>query len=284
MIKRILVALDPDEDTPVATKYAIELAKNVDARLTGLAVVDTNRIAWDSWGGGIGTIYYTKQLYDTMSDTSKGVAEKLLQAFETAVSEAGINHTEVLREGVPYERIIEDMKYHDLLVVGRNAHFFYNHADEDTKTLARLIKKGNAPTLAITEEYHPVKRVLVAFDGSSAAARTLQWFIHLLPFGKNLELELVHVNSDQSEAGRDRSDLLLQQVENYLEVHGFQQINRTILGKGKPGGRLLEHQQSIGADLILLGAHSVSAIRRLTLGSTTHHLMTKSSAPLFLCH
>ena len=44
MIKRILVALDPDEDTPLATRYAIELAKRTEASITGLAPVDTTRI------------------------------------------------------------------------------------------------------------------------------------------------------------------------------------------------------------------------------------------------
>ena len=40
MVKRIVVALDPNGDKPVATKYAIRLAKRFDASMTGLAVVD----------------------------------------------------------------------------------------------------------------------------------------------------------------------------------------------------------------------------------------------------
>jgi nucleotide-binding universal stress UspA family protein len=46
MIKRILVALDPDSDSDsrVATQYAVQIAQQSDARITGLAVVDTRSI------------------------------------------------------------------------------------------------------------------------------------------------------------------------------------------------------------------------------------------------
>ena len=40
MIKKILVALDADSDTPVATRYAADIARRYAAEVTGLAVVD----------------------------------------------------------------------------------------------------------------------------------------------------------------------------------------------------------------------------------------------------
>lgn len=55
MIKRILVALDPDNDTPVATRYAIRLAKRFDASVTGLAIVDKSNIDSAIVLGGYGT-------------------------------------------------------------------------------------------------------------------------------------------------------------------------------------------------------------------------------------
>ena len=57
MIKKILVALDPDMDTPVATRYAADIAQRHDAEVTGLAVVDMGSIEASSRGGGIGSMY-----------------------------------------------------------------------------------------------------------------------------------------------------------------------------------------------------------------------------------
>lgn len=284
MIKRILVALDPDVDTQVATRYALHFAKEFKASLTGLAVVDSEQIAHSAGGGGIGTIYYAEQLRGYMEENSREEAGKLLSAFKNTVEKAGVKHSEMMEEGVPYERIIEDMKYHDLLIVGRDSHFFYNRPDKETNTLAQIVKNGNSPTLVVTESFRNVKRVVVAFDGSTAVARALQWFIHLDPYGKDLEIELVNVNSDESEYGKDESNLVLRLAEDYLKTHGFTRINKTVLEKGSPGEKLLEYQQGTAADLFLLGAHSMSAIRRMTFGSTTHYLVTHSKVPLFMCH
>ncbi len=44
MIRRILVALDLDSDTTVATRYALEIARRFGARVTGVAVVDMGSI------------------------------------------------------------------------------------------------------------------------------------------------------------------------------------------------------------------------------------------------
>lgn len=283
MIKRILVALDPDIDTQVATKYAIRLADKFDAALTGLALVNEEHINASVGTGGVGTIYYAEQLREHMTEQAREEAGKLLETFENTVGSSGVKHSEIMEEGVPYERIIEDMKYHDLLILGRDSHFFYNKPKKKTDTLAKVIKNGPAPALVVTEAYRDVNRVLVAVDGSTASARTMQWFVHLMPYGKDLAVHLAHVSGNHNNSGED-SKLLLRLAREYLKAHEIADIHTEILETGNPGERLLEFQQQVSADLFVMGAHSMSAIRRLTFGSTTHKLVTESKIPLFLSH
>ncbi|MDX1671626.1 MAG: universal stress protein [Balneolaceae bacterium] len=285
MIKRILVALDPDIDTQIAKKHAIELAKTHEAALSGLAVVNLEHIESEVGTGGIGTIYYAQQLREHMAEQSRKTAGRLLDEFEMSVRHAGVKFTEKMEEGVPYQRIIEDMKYHDLLVVGRTPHFFYNRPEKETvKTLAKVVKNGISPTLIVTEAYREVNRVTVAYDGSPASARTLQWFVHLLPYGMNLSIELVTVPDGDNEKNMDQATLLMRLAGEYLKAHGFDSFGTTVLEIGDPGEKILSHLKESGSDLILLGAHSMSAIKRIAFGSVTHHLVTKSPVPLFLSH
>src|SRR6056297_3156505 len=193
MINRILVALDLDIDTPLAMRFAIKLAKKFEASVSGLAVVDTVNIAAQVGGGAIGTIYYAEELRKHMTEDSRKEAARLLATFEEMADKAGVKHSQLMAEGVPYERILEDLKYHDLLVIGRESHFFFNRPKKDTDTLADIVKKSTAPTLVVNESDQDVKRVVVAHDGSNASARSLQWFVQLEPFGKNLEMDIVHV-------------------------------------------------------------------------------------------
>lgn len=284
MIKRILVALDLDMDTPLAIKYSIKLAKAFDASISGLAMVDTAEIASQVGGGAIGTIYYAEELRKHMTEESREQAGWLLKNFEEIVSRAGIQHTQLMEEGVPHERAIEDLKYHDLLIIGRESHFFYNRPDEETKTLAKIVKKSTAPTLVVTESYRDVKRVVVAHDGSTASARSLQWFVQLEPYDKDIEIDVVHVCDLNKETVVDKSKMLLHLVTDYLKAHGYKNINQQLLDKGDTGKVIINHVRESGADLVIMGAHSMAAIRRLTFGSTTHELVKNSPVPLFLSH
>jgi nucleotide-binding universal stress UspA family protein len=282
MIKRILVALDPDEDTPLATKYAIQLARRFKASLTGLAIVDMEDIYASVGTGGIGTIYYAEKLREFLTEENRTEAQKLLAVFRDTVEEAGIDHFVAVEEGVPYERIVEEMKYHDLLILGRDSHFFYTRPEKETSTLPKVIKRSIAPTLIATEQYRDVERVLVAFDESAASARALQSFVHLLPYGKNVEIELAHVVSEDSDEARDEAKFLLRLAKKYLAAHHFESIRETVLTGGKPGEKLLEQMEKSEPDMVILGAHSMSAIKRVTFGSTTYDLIRKSPAPLFV--
>jgi nucleotide-binding universal stress UspA family protein len=280
MIKRILIALDPDEDTPIATQYAISLAKSNNASVTGLAVVDTSNIYPTAIVGDPDQTHHARNLWEELTEESRKVAGKLLNKFRATIEESGVRHTEITKEGASYERIIEGMKYHDLLVVGRDSHFFYNEPKQETKTLAQVVKNGASPTLIVTHHFEEVKKVLIAFDGSIPAARSLKSFAHLKPFGDNVAIELLHIQDQEETDGQ--SDNILDFASDYLVEHGFKSVARKILTKEKISHQILQRSDETKADLIVLGAHSISAIKRLTFGSTTHELITKTNTPLFL--
>lgn len=282
MIKRIVVALDPDEDTPVATKYAIRLAKRFDASLTGLAVVDKSNIDAALTFGGYGTELRGQEIWAEMADETRKVAVRLLDKFRSSAEKEGVRYRNLKKHGASFELIIEEMKYHDLLIVGRDSRFFYNQPDMDSGTLAKVVKGGVAPTLVVTDQYKDVERILVAFDGSAPAAKSLKSFVHLLPYGKDIEIELVNIADGESMEDMDRSSAILKQAEEYLKDHHFSYITKVVLDKGNPGERIIDRQIDKGPDLVLMGAHSVSALRRATFGSTTHHMITNSRGPLFL--
>ena len=141
MVKRILVALDQDADTPVAIDFAFDIAHRTLASVTGLAVVDINRIEDTSSGGGIGSMYYAEKLREKLTAQTRLRAQELIEEFSHASDEEHIPYEVEVREGAPSDVIVEELKYHDLLLIGNNPHFFYGHPDEKTNTLAHVVKK-----------------------------------------------------------------------------------------------------------------------------------------------
>jgi nucleotide-binding universal stress UspA family protein len=277
MIKRILVALDPDTDTPVATRHAAEIAARYQAEVVGMAVVDTGHIEAEMRGGGIGSMYYAEKLHDRLTEEARDTAQQLVRAFEAALAETGIRYGDFVREGVPFRRIIEDMKYHDLLVIGRSPHFFYNHPEEETATLEQVVKQAVAPVFITGDVYRPVRRVLIAYDGSDPSARTLQCFAHLQPFGTGVEVDLLNVYEHEGA----ESELLLKLAKSYLDAHGFSARYTSMAGKS-PDRLIVEYAERTAADVVVAGAHAASRLRKLAFGSTTDSLLKNSPVPLFL--
>ncbi len=279
MIKRILVALDPDSDTPVATRYAIDMAKRFNARLTGLAVVDMESIESSTRGGGIGSMYYAEKLRDKLTKETRGRASSLIKEFKQIADSSDCDHVELVEEGVPFERIVEDMKYHDVLVIGQDPHFFYAHPKKETETLARVIAQTIGPSLVVSGSYRPVRRVLVATDGGEPGARALRRFIQMLPFGSDIELDVLHVESKDSA----ESALYLELTRDYLADHGFTP-NIVSMKDNDVEACILREVKNRKADLIVAGAKTKSGMRNLHLGKSTKELLTMATVPVFIDH
>ena len=280
MIRTILVALDPDTDTPVATRYAGEIAQRYDAEVTGLAVIDMGSIEAGTRGGGIGSMYLMDDLRKDLTEEARDTAHQLIGEFEDAMQGMGVDYDAHVKEGVPFERIVEDAKYHDLLVMGNEPHFFYSHPEEKTRTLARAVRDSVAPIFVVRHAYRPVNRVLIAYDGSGPAARTLQYYVHLSPFGQEPALEVLHVHG---RGAKDDSELMMRLVKEYLGKHGFKARTSSISGDD-PVQAITDYASKTEADTVVLGGHSVSKLRQLAFGSTTASLLEESPAPLFLYH
>ncbi len=278
MIKKILVALDTDTDTPVATRYALEIAQRHEAEVVGLAVVDMGSIEASSRGGGIGSMYLMEKIQVNLTTEARAVARQLTDDFRQAMEPAGVPFDVQVEEGVPFERIVEDMKYFDLLIVGKEPHFFYSHPEEKTKTLVRVVKNTVGPTLVVPRIYRSVSKALIAYDASNASARALRRFVHLQPFGTELLVEIVNVHG---KGEREGSQLALRMAKSYMDAYGYNVHISSIQG-GNTADEIVAYTQQYEADVVIAGAHSVSKLARLAFGSTTASLLQHCPVPLFL--
>jgi len=224
-------------------------------------------------------MYYAEKLREDLTEESRSKARDLLKTFESTLEGSDIPHMESVEEGVPFRRIVEDMKYHDLLIVGNNPHFFYSHPKKRTDTLAGVIHHTVGPSLIVPDHYRDVKRILFATDGASAAARAIRRFIHLQPFGQDLELHVLHIHEKDSAD----AELYLALSKTYLQAHGFEP-KLTGLVEEDAGREILRQADAVDADLIVSGSQTHKGLRGLRLGETTGHLVENTTIPLFLDH
>ncbi len=284
MTQRILVVLDPDSDTPVATETAIAIARRHDSSVTGLAFVDKDSIGTDTAGGGIGSYYYAEKLRQTLTDETRERAHGLIRQFTERVEAAGVGHTgDRVGEESLVKSLLDEMRTHDLLVAGRESHFYYAEPERRTHTLAKVLEEGAAATLIVGSEAPEVRRVAVAYDGSAPSARAMQKFAHLSPFGTDLDVEIVHVHG-ASQADRLASEQLRNDAADYLRAYGYSRTVTTGVEGSDPSETICDLAQGARADLVVSGAYAKTGFRKLMFGSSATKLLDQAKVPLFLYH
>jgi nucleotide-binding universal stress UspA family protein len=224
-------------------------------------------------------MHYADKIREALTDETREGARALVEAFEHAVEGSGLKHRVLIQEGGPHERIVDDMNYHDLLVVGRNPHFFYGRPNRETDILVQVVRESVGPKLIVSTNDVQVRRVLIAYDGSSPAARAMKQFAQSAPFGTDIQVEILNVYEDESV----KSELLLRLAGEYLESFGYNVSTSSQRGS-RPEQTIVEHASDTGADLVVLGADAAPRIRRMAFGSTTVKFLRDSKTPLYLDH
>jgi nucleotide-binding universal stress UspA family protein len=282
MTKRILVVLDTDDDTPAALDTAIEIARRYDGEITCVALVDTKAISAETAGGGIGSMYYAEKLRTQLKDETRTKAQDLLARFTDRLDQAGVRHSDDhVAEGSRVKSLVDDMRTHDLLVAGRESRFYYAEPEKRTHTLGKVVEQAAAATLVVGTRVPEVNRVLIAYDGETVAARTLQKFAHLSPFGTDLAIDLVHVHGDSSDA-RLASEHLLEGAAGFLRAYGYSDLTITPLEGSSTSERIQGYAETSGADLLVAGAYSTSGIKKFLFGTTTMKLLNDLTIPFFV--
>ena len=282
MTKRILVPLDIEPEEPPAWAWAVDLARRHGAAVTGLAFIDRVRVDLAARGAMVESMDRAAEVRERLTEEAGSAARALGTRFALRMQAAGVPCAIGRGEGDPVERIVEEQRAHDVVLFGREQHFYYPEPDVETPALERIVKTGLGVALVAGADARPVRRALLAYDGSLPAARTIQRFAQLRPFGTEPALDLLHVIEKGDEEAAEASRRLLDDMRAYLQAHGFADVSAVQAASSDHGAQIREEAQTRGAELIVMGAHAVSAVRRAVFGSTTHDLLTESAMPLFV--
>jgi len=275
-IKNILIHIDNSAACEHRIDAAIQLAVQHEAQLSGIYVIPDFPTA----------TYYEAQISaDIIAEIDKEALEtaKLAQRkYIDMASKAGFSLTVVIEKGNPISILDEYARFTDLFVLGQNH-------PEDPENMSEaladnLVLEVGAPCLIVpytSPRQFATKRVLVAWNASREAARTLK---DAIPILKNADyVEELLVNPSQHEAGKD--SIQGKRVSSFLMQHGIKSEIQVKTGnKSKPGDTIIARAYEIDADMIVMGAYGHSRLREIILGGVTRKLLKQMTVPVFVSH
>lgn len=273
MIKRILVGLGGTPYTPVAIQRAVTLARTHDAEVTGVTILDRGRVRCE--GLGLVKSPDRESVRAERMEIARSQIQQSVEDLETACQKANIRYRVAEETGDAFTALLDQARYHDLMVFGLRSVFEYDFLAGDPESLLiRLVGAGVRPLIAVSDQFRSISRVLIAYSGSMESAKAMKRFVQLRLWPEaELRLFTFHASSDKALE-------LLVAAEDYCRMHGYR-VSRDY-NPGDPKVLLLAAANLWQADMIVMGNSARSVLVRKALGDTLLATLRDTKIPLFL--
>lgn len=276
MLKSILIGLDGSEYSTAAVELGIRWAKKLDALLVGLGVVDEASICKPE-PVPIGGSWYKQHRDEAMVANARRRVEEILGKFTVRCAEAGVSCKVLEDVGLPSERICLEAQRYDLILLGKQTYYYFETQQYPDETLTKVLKASPRPVVTVPEQLGSDGSIVVAYDGSLQAARTLQAF-QSLRLDLSQEVHVVSAHADHGEAVRH--------ADRAIDYLGFHEIKaqRHAVTSSSPAAAITEQASRLGAGLLVMGVYGQPLLKEFFFGSVTRTMLKEKTVPLFLYH
>jgi nucleotide-binding universal stress UspA family protein len=278
MYKDILFCTDGSPAADVAGDYAIWFAKKLGARLRALHVIDI-RMLEGPWmadlSGSVGAQPYSA-LLPQLQQIQHEKAATILAAVEKRCRDAGVACETAHETGTLAHVMLQYEERADIVVLGQHGEHAAWSEGVLGSSVERMARASVKPCLVTTDKFQQIQHMLIAYDGSEESSKALRTGIALAPsLGAKVTITTV-----AALGGEDASSEILHKAKQ-LALDGGVEAGLELL-HGDPETEILLVRETVGADLIVMGAYGHTRIRELILGSTTSHVLRKANVPVLL--
>jgi nucleotide-binding universal stress UspA family protein len=278
MMKSLLIGLDGSDDGRSVLELGLRWAKRFDALAVGLAIVDEPGILHSQTAMFPARHHWHEELSSPLLSLSRREAEQILQRFARRCGDTGVTCLTLEDVGTPFVQILMESQRFDIILLGQQTHFDYGREGEPDETLGKVLQDAPRPVVAVPKVPAGGEAVVVAYDGSLQAARTLQAF-EASGLGDSRAVQVVSVAIDYKEATchADRA------VE-FLRLHGIEATPQPVETSVPTAEVILAKLRDLEAGLLVMGAYGQPALREFFLGSVTRTVLKESPVPFFCYH
>ena len=134
-------------------------------------------------------------------------------------------------------------------------------------------------------------RILVPFDFSASAERALAWAVDLQRTSGADAIRIIHaVNSRPPGTGDVSLEMLLpnegeiasleKQMLDSAQKHGGDAVAKVVARANTVGDIILDEAQAAGSELIVMGTHGRTGVKRIVFGSVAEHVVRHAPCPV----
>jgi len=277
MLKSLLIVLEGHNLEHGVVELGIRWAKEFDALLVSLGVVDEAEVhpaeAVPLGAGQAKREWDAERLHRRQVEVESHLSEIALRCAKAQVA---FKPLETI--GSPAEEIMVEAQRFDLILMPQQRQ---RPGGSDGWTigdaLKTILRSTPRPVVAVPDQLPSGSAVVIAYDGSLQAARTLFAF-DAIGVSRLRPMHIISVHDDAAEASKRAN-----RAFEFLSSRG---VRATLCARagGDPAEQILNFSREVDAGLIVLGAYGKPRVHDFFLGSVTSTILKASPLPLFMFH
>lgn len=277
-MKKFIVAIDGLQYSESTVQYAITLAQQSNAHLTGIFLDDFT--------------YHSYKIYELIGDNGveeerrealeKIDIEKRLQAvknFRENCEEAGIHFNVHSDKSFAIQELLHESIYADLLIIDGKETFMHYQENQPTRFVRGLLAHVQCPVLVVPSQFQQIEKIVFLYDGNPSSVYAIRTFSYLLPFLRKLEIEVITVQTGHDQLYLPDKRLMREFMDRHFPTATYKLL------RGVPETLIAEQLGSEKENtMVVLGAYRRGLMSRWFRPSMADVLMEKLRIPLFIAH
>lgn len=218
-----------------------------------------------------------RALVDQVNAERRAAAAALQEKIETASRLSGVAFDcEILQDSYieARDKVVAGARASDFVVLPQAA----GALSSETGLIEGVLFGSGRPAIVVPDDWRGAaapKRIVVAWDGGSRAARAVGDAMPLLVQAEEIEVVCV------TEGGKPAADMAGSDIARHIARHSSGlRLTELPMAHGDAGRTLLDHLSSAPADMLVMGAFAHSRLFQLTLGGVTSAMLAEARVPV----
>ena len=283
---KILLCSDGSAFTENTYRYGAWLANNLEAEVDVLCVSDLRpqqATSTTNLSGSIGIdasenlLHRLVELEHEKAKINHQQAKLVLRAATQALKAQGVDRINLLHEtGFLVDCLSKFEADCDLIILEKRDESAQLASGHLGANIEKIVRSSHKPCLVTSQQFKPIERVLIAYDGSPSNQRILQFIADSSLF-EGLELHIVTVANS---AADETAIAQFESAKQWLQQAGFEPICSVLEGHTEKA--ISDYISDKDISLLLMGAYGHRRIRRLVIGTLTAQMLRSSQIPVLL--
>ncbi|HTQ64679.1 MAG TPA: universal stress protein [Puia sp.] len=277
-MNKIIAAFDGLRFSESTMKYAIYLAKQYNAHLTGVFLYESTSLGFAVYTMIEKQSVSGQNIFKEIAKSDKIAINNAINNFETACRNAKLSYRVHRDTGNAARELLHETAFADLLIIDAQETFSYLKEEMPGWFIKNILHETRCAVLIVPKSFSPIKQSVLLYDGSPSSIFAIKMFNYILPEMGKLETKLLFAANKSSLPQLPDDKLLKEWIERHYSKVTYKILN----GEEKKLTATLAKEKKEA--VLVAGSYQRSNLSMLFHKSLADLLLKETKTPVFIAH